>query len=914
MSCKKTAMSLRAKRSNLPDCFVVSLLAMTLFAFSSTTAHAASKIVAIEIVNESRVPTEQIRNLLPFREGDLYDAAIASQAVSYFKKWNRFQEATLETRPAPGGLLLKIRLREGKMISGIDIYGGYPFLSARLRRILTVHSGDLYDPAAAQEQVEKLRSFYERRGYEETTVTLTPVFDDTQGIVDLVYRIRKGERYRIGRITVTGNTVFPYRYFVSQLNPLLAYEPGRFRKKIEKIRQDYREKGYLKARVRLKELGTDEKTGRVNPVLEIFEGKKVTVLFEGNRSVSRRAFKEILPMFTEGGYGDYEIESSVRAMQDYYRTLGFRECTIGPETRETGPNTLLVRFLIHEGPQTRVKRVAIEGNDAVSDRTIRKELLTKENRLGRRGAYRPETVTKDFETLPKIFHNHGALEAKAIGQETALNRFHDKATVTFQVAEGALTRISEVRFLGNAALTATRLKKTLKLREGDPVSVEKIEADRQGLLLAYANRGHPYAEVTPELNRAGNQAVLVYNIREGSAVTIGEILVVGNERTSAKAVERALLLKKGHPFSYSKVMESERSLRRAASFRSVTIETIGLTEKEPVVHLLVHLEEYRRFLIDFGVTYDTDNFFTGNATVTHLNLFGAAKNAVLKLTGGRDIQEVETILKDPHFLGYNFELALSGLIKRELRPSFKILEGGGSLSFLREFTPRLTFLGRYEATRTVFRDVIDPTDLTEEDHTTSKFSFSIHYDKRDSFADPHEGYVAFAGIDLSNKLFASSFNFVQPKMYVAHYLKLGSRVTLMNYLRMEGIKVFGGDTLTRDQRLFLGGDYTVRGFDEDSIGPVGTDGRPAGGQLLLTATTELQARLFNNFKAALFLDHGSISEDFSGFGVGSLRHAAGFGLRYVTPVGPIRLDYGIKLDKQAAESVGRFHFAFGYAF
>lgn len=897
------------------------LCILTLVALSSSV-RAEQKIGSIEIENGTTTPTEQIRNVLPIREGDPFDPSRLEQAVSYLKKWGRFSAVEVQAHETRDGIHLRFILEEGFLVSGIDIYGGYPYLSRRLRRMITVHTGDLYNPEKAEEQKEKLAGFFERKGYEGTEVTFTPRSNEKKKTVDLVYRIQRGSRYRLGKITVTGNTVFPHGYFVSQFNPLLAYQPSRFRGTLEKIRKDYLDKGYLRARVRLQGLGKDPETRKVNPILEISEGKKATILFEGNKRVSRKTFRQILPIYTEGGYGSYEIESSVQAIKDHYRKLGFQEVAVDAETQELGEEGLLVRFSIEEGPQTRVEKISIEGNDDTSDRKIRKEFLTKEHGLFEPGYYRPWTVEEDFRNLPKILKNQGALEGEAIRHETELNRFRDKARVTFMVDEGEVTRIRKIEFEGNRRFPSRRLKRVLRLKEGSPASPEALERDQKELVLFYGNHGFPYMEVSRELIRDGSEATLLFHIQEGNEARIGEILVVGNERTHPKAIQRALILKKGDLFSYRKILESESSLRRTTSFRNVKIETIGLTEKEPTVHLLVKLEEYRKILLDLGVAYDTDDSFTGNLTLTHLNLFGTTNSGILKLIGGRDIQGGEAILRDPHFLGYNFELTLSGLVEREARPAFKTLDGGGAITLLREFTPRLTFLGRYEMRRTVFRDVVDPTDISEEDHTTAKFSLSVNYDRRDSFADPEKGYVAFAGVDVSNKLFASTFNFIQPRGYLAYYLKLGNRVTLMNFARMEGIKVFGDDVLTRDQRLFLGGDYSIRGFDEDAAGPIGPDGRPEGGQLLISWTTELQAKLFSNFKLAFFVDNGTLTGNFSEIGLGSLRHSAGFGLRYVTPVGPLRLDYGIKLDRTShlingtleREPFGRLHFAFGYAF
>lgn len=892
------------------------LLLTALASFPSSAGQPA--IVAIEIQDDGRA--KEIRGVLPFKEGDPYDPAKLEQAASYLKKWGRFREASVTTRQVPGGVAVVIAVKEGTIISGIDIRRTYPYLSTRIRRLVTVHSGDLYDEEAARSQAEKIASFYRRQGYDETEVTFTSRFNEKKNTVDLTYRVDVGTRYRIGKITVNGNTVFPPGYFNSQINPLLLYRPTRMRKSLDSIRKDYQDKGYLGARVRLTDLGKDAAARTVNPVIDIREGKRVTVLFKGNRRVLAGNLKKVMPMFTDGGTSRYEIEASAKAILDYYRKRGFQEAAVTFEREEPeNPEdpALLVRFVIQEGPQTRVKTVDIQGNREIKDRKIKKKLLTKENTIFEKGYYQPRTVVEDFSRIPAVMADRGALDAKAIDHETELNRFHDKALVTFTVDEGPVVRLEDILFEGNERISSRRLTRRLKFDPGDPVSPSKIEAGKEALTVFYANHGFPYAAVVPDLQRqgeGGDRATLTYRIQEGTETKIGEVLVVGNERTDKKAVLRAMRIRPGKTFSYEKILESESHLRRSGAFRSVTIQTIGLTEREPVVHLVVKVEEYRKILMDFGVSYDTDNSFTGELSLSHINLGGTIRRANLRLIGGRDIQKGELLFKDSFFVGYPFEASFNVFLERDLKPGFKTVEGGGALGFLREFTPRMTFLGRFELIRTFFSDVVDDTGIEEEDHTTSKFSFSFNYDKRDSFADPSKGFVALAGIDISTKLIASTFNFFQPKGLIAHYLPLGNRTTLINFVHAEGIKVLGADALTRDERLFLGGDYSVRGFDQDSVGPTGADGRPAGGQLLLAATTELQTRLFNNFKLAFFLDHGSITNDFSDVSLDSFRHSAGFGLRYVTPVGPLRLDYGFKLDKKAGESVGRLHFAFGYAF
>ncbi len=881
---------------------------------SSSWARTETRISSITIKNGSHISEKEIRDILPVREGDLWNDSKKDLIFSLLKKWGRFEKMDLEVHHQGEAVSLDLTLQEGPVISRIDTHGTYPFLSSRIRRLIAVHSGDLYNAQKAEEETKKIRSFYERKGYFGTEVTEKSFPNEKKGTMDLSYKIQKGKRVRMGTITHTGSVLFPHGYFVSKLNPLLFYDPNRLKRNLETIRKDYQKKGFLKARVHLKDLGLDPEKGFVNPVLEITEGKNIRVSFNGNHRVSARTFKKILPLFLEGGTSDYELENSATVIANYYHQLGFQEISVVTQKKEMGNQNLLVTFAIQEGPQTHVKKIRFESLQKVDASKIKKDLLTQENKILRPNYYEPSKITIDFGNLPNLLINQGALEAKVLEPSAKLNGFHDQAEVLFKVEEGPITALSKIVFEGNVHLKDRRLKRQLTLDEGKPFSPQKLEDDKKSIILEYANHGFPYTSVASELLQNGSETTLVFKIQEGTPVSIGEILLVGNERTRKHPLERLLLIKKGDPFSTQKILESEALLRRTGSFRSVNIETIGLEEKLSIVHLIIRMEEYKSLLLDIGGNYDTDKQFTGTISINHINLFGGAKRANLKLTGGGELQKAETLLQDPNFLSSRLETSLGSFIDRQVRPGFQTREAGGSVSVLRDFKRRLTLLGRYEINRTFFTDVTDNTGLPQADHTTSTVSVSANFDQRDSFADPQRGYVIFLGTDFSNKLIASNFNFLQPKGHFVHFLSLGNRLTLMNYIRIEGIKVFDGETLARDKKLFLGGDYSLRGFAQDAVGPIATDGRPGGGLVLIHTTTELQLRLFDHFKGALFLDNGSLTDTLSDMGSSSFRQGAGLGLRYITPIGPLRLDYGFKLDRAAGESPGRLHFAFGYAF
>jgi len=252
--------------------------------------------------------------------------------------------------------------------------------------------------------------------------------------------------------------------------------------------------------------------------------------------------------------------------------------------------------------------------------------------------------------------------------------------------------------------------------------------------------------------------------------------------------------------------------------------------------------------------------------------------------------------------------------------AWKLLEpasaasAGGAFSFFRQFH-RFGFLTRYELDRTynIQGQAINPQNL--RDNTLSEITLSGNFDTRDSFSDPKKGLYNMLRSSFFNEIKGLGANFAILRGEFAYYYTPLRFLTLAQMIRVDSIQSIGANiSVPQRELLTLGGDDTVRGFKEDVLGPVNSLGQPVGGKARFIYNAELHIRVIGNFQTALFADVGSLENSFSNMNSFNIRRSAGAGLRYITPVGPIRADYAIVLDRHAGDNFGRLHITFGYPF
>jgi outer membrane protein insertion porin family len=912
--------------------------------------------------------------------------------------------------------------------------GRYEFRGVRgvsdesLRRLLVDRFGARPAVGRVQEAPNALEAFYRDAGFINAHVTSTVEPAPAADSAALILTVASGPRARIGTIDVRGSLVDTKEAFLDRLGlkPGDEFDGTAFPKRVERVVQDMRNRGYYEATVTpLRTVRDDGRT--VDLAVDVVSGPRVTLKFEGGGIPTARQ-EELVPVRREGSIDEDLLEDSKRRIEDFLHRGGHWKAAVS-YARQPAQTELDLVFTVREGPVFRVAEVQIAGNDSMprtevdtaftvhtgdlfveSDVDARTAAIVERyRRLGFRQVKIDQVLAERNTPPPSIKPTDASATAAAAKRDTSLKT--DAAAkaqaaskvdaggktdtaagwvdVRLTITEGPRTRVGSLALGGQQAIEGATLRAAMTLKPGEPFFEPQIAADRDAMETQYLNRGFERVaiEEVTTFSPDGATADLAYTIHEGTQLFIDHIVIVGNHRTDTDTIERALTIARGKPLSLSDLFESQRRLSALGLFRRVRLTDVG-EPGESRRDVIVTVEEAPTTTLGYGAGLEAGRRIKSSGSdvngpqealefagrgfleVGRRNLFGSNRSATVFLRGslrprdqpntpnsdfGINEYRVLSTLRDPGVMGTTIDGQIAGYFEQAIRSSFNFRRRGIQAQATKRLPDRWTLSGTYSFNHTeLFDEQIDPSEQLDIDRLfpqvrLSVFSVASRRDTRDDALDPTRGTVIGLDSDIAARSVGSEVGFLKGFGEVFWYRQVpavrnavfasGARMGLARgfarvapRLSETGSTVIGPDgqpvldtvtDLPASERFFAGGDTTVRGFARDTLGDLPTldsRGFPQGGNALVIFNAEMRVPVWHDFGSVFFVDAGNIFSRVDEIDFTRLRPTAGFGVRYKSPVGPIRVDIGFKLDRSRFASIGRreplseVHISIGQAF
>lgn len=667
--------------------------------------------------------------------------------------------------------------------------------------------------------------------------------------------------------------------------------------------------------------------------IEAFEGgvkliyvvkEKPTIIkieFQGNKEIEDSELQEKITI-TPGSIADTVlIQDNAIKIRNFYEEKGYWLSNVVPVLKKISEDEISLTYQIDEGTKVKIKKIIIEGNNNISSRKIKKAMETKEwwlfSFVTSSGYFKKDQMESDIEKIKNLYFNNGFIKVIIAEPEINVDKEKKGMTITIKIAEGDQYRVSSVDFTGNKAYDNETIKKKISLSPNNIFKKNKLEKDIMAISTFYSENGYALISVTPDLMPDDkNKTVQVnLNIEEGDKYRIGRIEVSGNTKTRDKVIRREIRLDEGDTYDSSKLKRSYGRINNLNFFE--TVEMVPKPKyEEKVVDVEVKVKERPTGFLSIGGGYSSVDKFIATVDLTQGNLFGKGQYIKLKGELGGRSSFYEVSFRDPWFLDKPVSFS-TGIYKttREYieydKKAFGFYVGFGK-SLSEYWKTNITY--SYEKATIYNIDEGASTIIKEQEgtQTTSSISPSIVRDTRDNYLDPSRGSrnslsFTFAGLGGSNA-------FIKGLIDSAWYFPFG-KTTFMVRGRFGYARGIFNKKLPLYERYYVGGIYTIRGLGYGEAGPRDEEtGDPIGGTEQLIFNTEYIFPIFPEarFKGLIFFDAGNSYEKFNNFG--SLRYTTGAGIRWISPIGPIRLEWGYNINKKPDESSSKFEFAFGTFF
>ncbi len=910
-------------------------------------------VVSVAYASDGPVDPEEVSRLIEVKAGSPLTEDATSATIRNLFATRQFSDIRIDASDAPGGVAVTVELFRSYRIKPLK-FSSAPVSRAELRRAVGFPEGATYQAEEVEQGTAAIKRRLLEEGLLQARVTPEVSFDKATFDARVLYRIEAGKPAKAAAPFFDGKTdPYPASMLEKKLHlePGDRYRESKAKADAARLTDFLHKQSRLKGSVELiAAQPTDD--GRVMPVYRISVGPEV--LFE-TVGIKAKTVRSQLSTLLEGQIFDEDLVLQyVEQKRKELQGKGYYRAKVDYSMTQKTPESLVVTITVNQGAKYRIEKITFAGNHSVREKNLVALMVTRKKGFPilRPGHLVDDELTEDVSSILGYYQTRGWINAKVDKPQVTDGSKPGRLVVTIPIKEGPRAAVAEVRVEGADHAGDDVAGKNLLVKPGAFYNPNQVRQDVVNLQTWYHDHGWRDASIKEEVRVSddGTRADVAYRVDEGIRTFFGKTIVRGNTRTRTGRVTRLVAWKEGEPFSEAAILETQRNLTRTGVFRRVDLRPQPADPRTETRNVEMDLQEGRPLSLLYGIGYQlapdaqenrSDPFAIGG--VSYNNLFGRMESAGLETQyaplSGRG--RIQLSFREPFLFNRNLPLTVVSFYTREPIQQIDIRRLGTVVESSRYYGKYLRLALRYEYQRITPVNSSDLSNIEKENFPRfdrpiqeSTIGPNMFYDRRDDIVDPHHGYYVTAGYKYAFPIFSAQARYHKLSGQAAHFWKIGDSVFAVA-LRTGAIWPYGPSDIQVPiaERFFAGGRSTNRAFDTDLLGIPGSTvdynaqatphqgagtgscatgaqvfpeltawdcdfgPRIVGGNGFLAVNAELRIPIFDGFGATVFYDASQVWRDVSQIhlaleGDDGLRQGIGVGLRYMTPIGPVRAEYG----------------------
>src|SRR3989339_26586 len=657
----------------------------------------------------------------------------------------------------------------------------------------------------------------------------------------------------------------------------------------------------------------------VKIVFKVMEKPSIReIRFKKNKVYETEELMESINIKTGSILNVHTLNSNVDRLRLLYTEKNYHNCSITYEILPLEHSQADILFTIEEGEKIRVEKISFEGNTYFSEEKLKKAMDTSEKGMfsffTSSGDLNETEVKNDAVKIESLYKNNGFIDAKVSDPDIEIGK--EYISIHFKIEEGAQYKIKKIDFSGDLILTKEEILKQIKSREGELYNREEIRNDMNYIADLYSQQGFANVHINPLIDKIENEHLMTvdYSINKGEPVYFRNVNISGNSKTRDKVIRRELKVVEQDLYNKENIEKSFKNLNRLDYFSELEITPVK-TEEENQMDLNVKVADKDTGTFSFGGGFSSEDGGFGMISVLERNLFGRGQTGKIaaKISGSSNLYDIsffEPYILDSHVSGgFN-------LYKEDKEYEYYDKEAVGMTLMLGYKLFDYTKIGaNYNIEDFEISDVESAnTNMTTGSFLTSSIKPYIVYDSRDDLFIPTEGFKHSFSVEYAGEFLGGEIDYTKYLAETSAYFPLFWKFT--GALHAEGgyLDDRSGDAINIDYAMFyLGGMNSIRGFDKyDISGMRSGDTKERGGEKYVQFNAEITFPLTDKYKlvGVFFYDRGDVYRTSEDFDFGDQFSSIGTGIRWNSPLGPLRIEYGWVIDGKNIKESGDGEFAF----